>query len=58
MSRAGAERVFDDLPDAIQFVMERVPKGSRGTAWIDATAGSGLQIDEIVKRYTAAKSGG
>jgi hypothetical protein len=52
VSRAGAERIFDDLPDAIQFVMEQVPEGSRGTAWIDATAGSSLQIDEIVRRYT------
>ena len=56
MSRAGAERIFDDLPDAIRFVMEQIPEENRGTAWIDATVGAGFDIDEIARRYTAAKS--
>jgi hypothetical protein len=38
--------------------MEQIPEGGRGTARIDATVGSGFDIDEIVRRYTAAKSGG
>jgi hypothetical protein len=49
--RAGRQRRFEHLPEAVQFVMEAVPEPSRATAMIHAAVGPSLQIDEITTRY-------
>lgn len=52
--RAGpSPTIFQNLNDAIRFVMEVLPARSRATAWIDAMVGPSIQIDEIEHRYNA-----
>jgi hypothetical protein len=55
--RAGGNRTFDDLQDAVRFVMEDLPAASRGTAMIDTTGGGqSVQIEEIVNRYNEGRT--
>jgi hypothetical protein len=57
--RAGpAPMLFQNFDDAVRFVMEAVPATSRATAWIDASAGPSVPIDEIVARYDQAAARG
>ena len=51
LARAGCKRRFQDLPEAVRFVMQAVPEASRATALISAAVGLSLQFDEILARY-------
>jgi hypothetical protein len=46
----GETRHFDSLRKAIRYVMEEIPEGVRGTAWITTDSGS-IQIAEIEALY-------
>jgi hypothetical protein len=51
LNRAGCKRRFEDLPEAVHFVIQAIPEPSRPTAMIHAAVGPSLQFDEIARRY-------
>jgi hypothetical protein len=56
LARAGCKRRFEDLPEAVRFVMQAVPEASRATAMIHAAVGASLVFDEIVAEAAAETS--